>query len=112
MSSAHSVGFASLIAALTLTCLVAAFPPISVLAQSASPSSNCERASPTAPATPVDKSADSGSKNMGSTGWSGAGIGGSHNDTSQSGPTPGSKTDQPATAQGLDPTKPSSRPKC
>ena len=43
---------------------------------------------------------------MGSTGWSGGGMGGSRNDTTDSGPLPGSKTEQPATAKGLDLTKP------
>lgn len=43
---------------------------------------------------------------MGSTGWSGAGLGGSHNDTAKSGPTQASPNPHPPTAQGLDPTKP------
>jgi hypothetical protein len=42
---------------------------------------------------------------MGSTGWSGGGMGGSHNDTTSAGPLPGSKSEQPATAKGLDPSK-------
>ena len=43
-------------------------------------------------------------KNAGSTGWSG-GTGGSNIGTSPHAPTPGSPTQQPDTAKGLDPTK-------
>lgn len=57
------------------------------------------------PATPVEKGEASGSKNMGATGWSGGGLGGSHNQTTNSGATPSSPTPQPETATGLDPTK-------
>jgi hypothetical protein len=77
-----------------------------VLAQSAEPKVNCETAAPAKPSTDTAKGPDSGTKNMGSTGWSGGGMGGSHNDTTQAGPTPGSNTQHPATAEGLDPTKP------
>jgi hypothetical protein len=42
---------------------------------------------------------------MGSTGWSGGGMG-SHNDANDAGPLPGSRSDHPATAKGLDPIKP------
>lgn len=43
---------------------------------------------------------------MGSTGWSGGGTGGSHNETTAAGPLPGSKTEHPPTAKGLDLKKP------
>lgn len=78
---------------------------VSALAQTSSPSAGCEVAPSTNPPTPVEKGSDSGSKNMGSTGWSGGGMGGSHTGTSASGPTPGSTTEHPATAKGVDPTK-------
>lgn len=55
--------------------------------------------------TPVENSAAGGSKNMGATGWSGGGLGGSHNYTSHDGPTSRSRTIQPELARGLDPTK-------
>jgi hypothetical protein len=48
---------------------------------------------------------------MGSTGWAGCGMGGSRNDTTDAGPFLGSKTGHPATAKGLDPTKPVSSPR-
>jgi hypothetical protein len=57
------------------------------------------------PATPVEKGEASGSKNIGATGWSGGGLGGSHNQTTNSGATPSSPTAHPETATGLDPTK-------
>jgi hypothetical protein len=67
----------------------------------------CEKASPSASATPPENGPSSGTApgNAGSTGWSG-GTGGSHIGTSPSGPTKGSEQDHPATARGLDPTKP------
>lgn len=55
--------------------------------------------------TPVENSASGGSKNIGATGWSGGGLGGSHNHTSQDGATSRSRTIQPELARGLDPTK-------
>jgi hypothetical protein len=61
------------------------------------------------PATPVEKGEASGSKNIGATGWSGGGLGGSHNQTTNSGATPASPSAQPETARGLDPTKPTAR---
>ncbi len=67
----------------------------------------CETAAPTTAPTEAAKGPNSGTQNMGSTGWSGGGMGGSHNDTTSAGPTPGSKTEHPATAQGLNPIKPS-----
>lgn len=59
--------------------------------------------------TPVETGESAGSKNMGATGWSGAGLGGSHNSTTYARPISPSKTLQPELARGLDPTK--SRPK-
>jgi hypothetical protein len=82
-----------------------ALPPVA-LAQSPGDKRECESAPPAKSPTATAKGPDSGTKNMGSTGWSGGGMGGSHNDTTQAGPLPGAGTDQPATAQGLDPTKP------
>lgn len=75
------------------------------VAQAAGDKGGCEPAAPARSPTATAKGPDSGTKNMGSTGWSGGGMGGSHNDTAQAGPLPESKTEQPATAQGLDPTK-------
>ena len=67
--------------------------------------SQCEQAAPQQPATPPAQGQDSGTApgGMGSTAWSG-GTGGSHIGTTPSGPTPASPDNQPATAQGLDPT--------
>jgi hypothetical protein len=74
------------------------------LAQSGA-TTDCEVAAPAKSPTETAKGPDSGTKNMGSTGWSGGGMGGSRNDTTDAGPLPGSKSEQPATAKGLDPTK-------
>jgi hypothetical protein len=107
MHGKHNAGTVlvfALAAALAQLC-----PMTSVEAQQAAPTGNCEIAAAAEPATPTDRSADSGTKNMGSTGWSGGGMGGSHNDTTPSGPTASSPSDQPATAKGLDPTKPDGR---
>lgn len=70
--------------------------------------SHCDRGPPQRPATPPARGSDSGTApgGMGSTGWSG-GTGGSHIGTSPSGGTPASPDRQPATTQGLDPTRPS-----
>ena len=61
-----------------------------------------QTAPPPAPATQMEKGSDSGSKNMGSTGWSGGdrqvGAGTSADRKS-------TDSEQPATAKGLDPTK-------
>lgn len=67
-------------------------------------STDCGRSTTTAPpppATATEKGPDSGSKNMGTTGWSGGmrdpGAGTSADKKSTG-------TDQPATAKGVDPT--------
>ncbi len=73
------------------------------------PKADCSSAKKSEPATPVEKGEASGSKNMGATGWSGGGLGGSHNQTANAGPAPSSRTVQPETASGLDPTKSTSR---
>ena len=83
--------------------------PLAVHAQATDESKrDCEAraAAPAKPGTATEKGPDSGTKNMGATGWSGGGLGGSHNETSPSGPTAESKTEHPPTAKGLDPTKP------
>jgi hypothetical protein len=80
--------------------------PFAALAQSG-PKADCEVAAPSRSPTETSKGPDSGTKNMGSTGWSGE----THSDTTDAGPLPGSKTDHPATAKGLDPTKPDSGPR-
>ncbi len=72
----------------------------------APPKVDCSSAKKSEPATPVEKGEASGSKNMGATGWSGGGLGGSHNQTANSGPTQSSRSVQPEVASGLDPTKP------
>ena len=68
----------------------------------------CGTAAATPAATPPTQGSNSGTApgNMGSNAWSG-GTGGSYIGTNPQGPTPGSPSDQPATARGLDPTKPS-----
>ena len=85
----------------------AAFLAASVaFAQAPAPSKDC--AAPERQAsTPSEEGPSSGTKpgNAGSTGWSG-GIGGTHMDTTPSGPRPGSEQQHPPTAQGLDPIKP------
>jgi hypothetical protein len=66
---------------------------------------DCAPSQSSGAATPVEKGAAGGTKNMGATGWSGGGLGGSHNDTSNDGTTSRSRTIQPELARGLDPTK-------
>jgi hypothetical protein len=85
--------------------ILTVWAPPAALAQSA-PRVDCEAAAPARSPTETAKGPDSGTKNMGSTGWSGGGMGGSRNDTTDAGPTTGSRTEHPATAKGLDPTKP------
>lgn len=93
-------------AAASIALLVAAVP---LQAQTPSPDgaskTDCTTAQKAEPATPVEKGETSGSKNIGATGWSGGGLGGSHNQTTNAGATPSSPTVQPETATGLDPTK-------
>jgi len=84
--------------------LIVSASAFAALAQSGG-KTDCETAAPSKSPTETAKGPDSGTKNMGSTGWSGGGMGGSHNDTTNAGPLPGSKSEQPATAKGLDPTK-------
>ncbi len=79
-------------------------PSFVAMAQS-DQTTDCEAAAPAEAPTKTVEGPDSGTKNMGSTGWTG-GTGGSHNDTTAAGPTPGSETKQPETVQGLDPSKP------
>ena len=96
---------------LALGFLLAASP--SVVAQPASePKTDCQKAAPAPSATAPETGPSSGTApgNAGSTGWSG-GAGGSHMGTSPSGPTKGSEQDHPATAKGLDPTKPAAASK-
>jgi hypothetical protein len=87
-----------------LAGLLVSMSAFAALAQSGA-KADCEVAAPSRSPTETAKGPDSGTKNMGSTGWSGGGMGGSHNDTTSAGPLPGSKSEQPATAKGLDPTK-------
>ena len=77
------------------------------VAQTAQPKVKCgDRKAPAVEApTKLEKGADSGAKNGGSTGWSGSGMGGSTNGTTASGPTASSPNEHPETAKGLDPTK-------
>lgn len=85
-----------------LILAVSALVPLAVpyvAAGQSTPRSDCEMAAPTEAPTKSDKGPDSGSKNMGSTGWTGA----KDTDTTDAGPTPGSPTEHPATAKGLDP---------
>lgn len=66
---------------------------------------DCTTAKSSQSTTPVNKGSSSGAKNMGSTGWSGGGLGGSYNGTSHDGASGRSRTIQPELARGLDPTK-------
>lgn len=86
------------------TLLAAAF--MSAWIAAASAQSTTPAASPDGPATAPSTGPNSGTApgNAGSTGWSGSGMGGSHTGTSQHAPMPGSKTEQPETAKGLNPT--------
>lgn len=93
-----------LLMATMITFAGAAMTSTRTVAQSA-PKADCEVAAPTTAPTKTEKGPDSGTKNPGSTAWSGA-TGGSNNDTTQAGPQPGSPTEHPATAKGLDPIKP------
>lgn len=73
----------------------------------------CESA-PTAQApTPSEQGPKSGTKpgNPGSSGWTG-GMGGSHSDTTPSGPAPGSGQYQPPVARGLDLKQPDPSTRC
>jgi hypothetical protein len=106
-SKSRIVHWLTVVAGVPVVWLVAP----TVEAQSPRASGGCVEVAPAAkPPTKTEKGPDSGTKNMGSTGWSGGGMGGSHNDTTQAGPAPGAGTEHPATAQGLDPTKPSTKP--
>jgi len=93
---------------LALTLLLAV--PVTDVAKAqptAEPKQECQKAAPSPSATAPENGPSSGTApgNAGSTGWSG-GTGGSHIGTSPSGPTKGSEQDHPATAKGLDPTRP------
>ncbi len=79
-------------------------------AQSGATGSGCN-AAPAAPATQPSKGPGAGTDpgSSGSTGFSGAGLGGAYTGTSPAGPTASSPSAQPATARGLDPI--SSTPK-
>ena len=82
------------------SALLLSVPP--AMAQSGgSGSSGCNAA----PATPPSKGPGAGTDpgSSGSTGFSGAGLGGAYTGTSPNGPTASSPSAQPATAKGLDP---------
>lgn len=104
MAQTRSVRIALLISAL-LAAWMFAWPLPPVVAQSPGAKGDCSVAPPAKSPTETAKGPHSGTKNMGSTGWSGGGMGGSHNDTSDAGPLPGSKSEHPPTASGLDPLK-------
>ena len=61
-------------------CLQSGLASWPITAQSANRQAGCKSAAPAKPATPMAKGPNSGTKNMGSTGWSGGSLGGSHND--------------------------------
>jgi hypothetical protein len=95
-----------------ILCLLAFAGPITFACTGAAhaqtgPKADCEVAAPARSPTATAKGPDSGSKNMGSTGWSGE----THSETTEAGPLPGSKSEHPATAKGLDPTTPDSSPR-
>jgi hypothetical protein len=77
------------------------------------PRPGCATEPATPPATPPARGEGSGTApgGMGSTAWSG-GMGGSHIGTDPSGGTPGSPQRQPATAEGVDPTRESGPGPC
>lgn len=97
---------------LVLATFALLFAGVSTRAQAPAPApsekGSCDASKAAEPATPVERGVASGAKNIGATGWSGGGLGGSHNETSNSGPAPNSRTTQPETASGLDPTTPQS----
>ena len=79
---------------------------IPCLAQSAAQNRCPEEPATTAATAPDPNNQASGTSpgTAGSTGWTG-GLGGSYIGTAPKGPTPGSASDHPATASGLDPTR-------
>lgn len=99
---------AGILVAFSITLCMALAPMLPLRAQSSAPETpkaGCQTAKKAEPATPVETGPASGTKNMGATGWSGGGLGGSHNQTENAGPTASSRTIQPETATGLDPAK-------
>ena len=99
---------------LVLAALTLATATFSVEAQTpgteVNPKEECATAKKKSePATPVERGEASGSKNIGATGWSGGGLGGSHNETANPGSSPSSRTAQPETATGLDPARTASK---
>ena len=80
---------------------------LSVVAMLGAGGASAQSSGPSPAATPPKTGPSSGTEpvNSGSTGWTG-GTGGSNTGTSPHAPTPGSPTEHPPTATGLDPTKP------
>lgn len=93
-------------AAVASLILVTAAGPGSAQSQQSQAKSGCSQA-PVEPATQPSKGEGSGTSpgSSGSTGWSGAGLGGAFNGTSPSGPVSSSPSWHPVTAKGLDPIK-------
>ena len=94
-------------------CAIVLAAPSAGFAQSppaTTPSKDCVAAEKTAP-TPSQTGPQSGTApgNTGVTGWTN-GLGGTHTDTTPSGPLPGAGTAHSPTARGLDPTKPGATP--
>lgn len=101
-------GAAALVTALALSG--------AVLAQGGPPpaaKTECMPQPPRTAETPPTPGPGSGTApgNSGSTGWTG-GMGGSTTGTSPHAPTPGSETQHPATAQGLDPKRDTPQERC
>jgi hypothetical protein len=103
------------------TLVVLSTAPLTLAAQQPQPEPQKQHVSKECPGAPAEASEPStatetgphsGTKNIGSTGWSGGGLGGSHNDTVPKGPAPTSETWQPPTASGLDPFKHKNEPAC
>lgn len=84
--------------------LLSAVLLLSATAMAGAQSAPSPTTKPDTPATQPSPGPDSGTKpgNEGSTGWTG-GTGGSFTGTSPHAPTPGSKTEQPETVQGVNP---------
>jgi hypothetical protein len=102
MKRAPWIGKVLLLSAATL---LAASTEYTAAQTAAAPSEAAECAQRGDSPTPVAKGPSSGTKNPGSTGWSGGGLGGSHNGISHDGRERRSRTIQPELARGLDPAK-------
>jgi hypothetical protein len=96
----------------TATLVACIVLPLTMTSAALAQTPSSGTAKPDAPANAPVTGPNSGTspENAGSTGWSG-GTGGSNIGTSPHAPTPASPTQHPATATGVDPTKPEAQKK-